>query len=144
MVIKTSVKNEYMMLNYFDDRKYFIFSVNVYCIQAEKLKVYRGWSRQIFLLRKPDNTHISLLKICFLLNECNSRNFLSEIITNNLEKLLIKIYRFQWDFSLQILSHCLCILNQTLSYVISQRALLCHSICCVLMYILIYYYLYKF
>ena len=76
-----------------------------------------------------------------MLTKSNSRNFFSESIINNLEKLLIKItdknYRFQWDFSLQILSHYLCILNQILSYnfcVISQRAFLCHSICCVLMY----------
>ena len=60
-----------------------------------------------------------------MLTESNSRNILSKIITNNLEKLLIKIYCFQWDFSLQIFSHSLWILNQTLScdfYVISHHA----------------------
>ena len=54
------------------------------------------------------------LLIFLVLAESNSWNFPSEIITNNLEKLMMKIYRFQWNFSLQILSHCLCILNQTL------------------------------
>ena len=96
------------MLNYFDDRKYFnfqfIFSVNVDCIQAEKLRVYRRCSQWIFSLLKLDNTHLPILKNLFLMStESNSRNFLSEVITNNLEKLQIKIYRFQWDFSLQIL-----------------------------------------
>ena len=101
------------------------------------MRVYRRWSQW----RELDNTHMPFLKISFLtLTECNSRNFLSEIITNNLEKLLIKIYHFHRDFSLQILSYCLCILNQTLSlsynfYVISKRALLCYSIYCILMYI---------
>ena len=82
-----------------------------------------------------------------MLTESNSKNFLSEIITKNLEKLLMKFYRFQWNFSLQVLSQCLYILNQTLSYnffVISQWALLRHSICCVLMYTHIHYYLYEF
>ena len=106
------------------------------------------WSRQILLLWKLGNTYIPFSKIFFLmLTESNSKNFLSEIITKNLEKLLMKFYRFQWNFSLQVLSQCLYILNQTLSYnffVISQRALLRHSICCVLMYIHIHYYLYEF
>ena len=66
-------------------------------------------------MQKLDNSHIPFLKKkFFMLTESNSRNILSEIITNNLEILLIKIYRFQWDFSLQIFSHCL--RNQTLSY----------------------------
>ena len=77
-------------------------------------------------MRKLDNTHIPFLKNLFLmLTGSNSRNILSKIITNNLEKLLIKIYCFQWDFSLQIFSHSLWILNQTLScdfYVISHHA----------------------
>ena len=62
--------------------------------------------------------------------ESNSRNLLLEVIANDLEKLLIKIYGFQWDFSHQMLSHCLCILNQTIPHfhMISQTALLCHSI----------------
>ena len=86
-----------MMLNYFGDTKYFlfIFSVNVYCIQAEMLIVCRRWSRWIFLLRNLDNTHITFLKnVILMLTESNSRNFLSEIITKNLQKLLTKTYRF--------------------------------------------------
>ena len=79
---KISVKNEYIMLNYLDDRKYFIYSVTVYCIQAEKLRVYRCSSRWIFLLRKLGSTHIPFLENLFLmLTESNSRNLLSEIIT---------------------------------------------------------------
>ena len=62
--------------------------------------------------------------------ESNSRNFLLEVITDDLEKLLIKVYGFMWNFSLQMSSHCSYILNQTLPHfhVISQTALLCHSI----------------
>ena len=85
------------MLNYFGDTKYFlfIFSVNVYCIQAEKLTVYRRRSRWIYSLQKLDKTHLLFLKNMFLtLTKSNSRNFLSEIITKILEKFLIKIYRF--------------------------------------------------
>ena len=75
----------------------------MYCIQEEKLRLSRRWSRWRFLLRKFDNTHKPLLKNLFLiLTESNSRNVFSEIITNNIEKLLINIYLFQWDFSLQI------------------------------------------
>ena len=67
------------------------------------MRLVRRWSRWRFSLRKRDNTHIPLFKNLFLiLAESNSRNVLSEIITNNLEKLLINIYHFQWDFSLQV------------------------------------------
>ena len=53
------------------------------------------------------------LKNLFLrFTESNSTNFVSEIIANSLKKLLTKIYRFQWDFSIQILSQFLCILKQ--------------------------------
>ena len=53
------------------------------------------------------------LKDLFLMfTESNSRNFVSEIMANSLKKLLTKIYRFQWDFSIQILSQFLCILKQ--------------------------------
>ena len=75
----------------------------MYCIQEEKLRLFRRWSRWRYSLRKLDNTHIPFFKNLFLiLAESDSRNVLSEIITNNLEKLLINIYHFQWDFSLQI------------------------------------------
>ena len=140
---KTSVKNEYMMLNYFDDWKYLNLFPLLMCIEfRQKSWEPIGVGLDGFSYCENLTTHIPFWKNLFLmLMESNSRNFLSEIITNNLEKLLIKVYRFQWDFSLQILSHCLRILNQTLScnfYVISQRALLCQWICCVLMHILMH------
>ena len=69
----------------------------MYRIQAEKLRLFGHWSRWRFLLWERGNTHIPFLKKLFLmLTESNSRNVLSKIITNNLEKLLIKIYRFQF------------------------------------------------
>ena len=82
------------------------------CIQGKKLRIYSRRPRWIFLLQKLDSTHIPFFKNLFLkLTASNCRNFLSEIITNKLEKLLMKIYRFRWDCSLQILSHCLNILK---------------------------------
>ena len=89
------------MLNYFGDTKYFlfIFSVNVYCIQAEMLIVCRRWSRWIFLLRNLDNTHITFLKnVILMLTKSNSRNFLSEIITKKPTKITDKNLPFSVGF----------------------------------------------
>ena len=129
-----------MILNYFDNSKYFnLFSLSM-CIEFRQ----KSWESIGVSIgsEKRHYTHVPFLKILSLmLTESNSRNLLSEIIINNLETLLIKVHCVQWDFPLQILSYCLCILNQTLSYnfyVISQRVLLCYSICCVLVYIHIF------
>ena len=104
------VKSEYITLNSFDERKYLNLVSLLMCV------AFRQKSREAIGVGLDgfsycENTHIPFFKNLFLmLTESNSRNFLSEIITSNLQKWLIKIYRFQWDFSLQILSHCLCIL----------------------------------
>ena len=87
-----------MMLSYFNDRKYFNLIFLLTCTVFRQ----KSWDSLGIGLDGDSYcenvaTHIPFLKKLFLmLTESNSRNVLSKIITNNLEKLLIKIYRFQF------------------------------------------------